>query len=386
MDTRDLAVILLTQDLLLISLFGFFYFLYRKFLLPKVAPAPTGKAAFQEAIKLKLLKAMITRASASLKERTDSGEIDIETQIGFQNRLQLLEWELALSNATLSEADYTANLRAQVVKSMGLSKAGEQSEAVDVGEVEQLRKELALYKIRTESLEKFKKIFFDTKKQMDAYEEINAALTEKILKECGGVNDNADLKSLLERVDHEKSIVQEQLKIIQSDFNALFDSLGQLPVTGLPAEGICIENINSAADNFKEGLGALKDIIDKQSSKINSLTAMLDELKISAEEASRLKQLLQEVEESKQSLLSVVEVLQDENEFMQAQIAQLLKDSRECDEKLLANHPEEERFVTLEQTLREQQEKIAELTQANAELEREYLKIYEQVHGQNTGE
>lgn len=146
---------------------------------------------------------------------------------------------------------------------------------------------------------------------------------------------------------------------------------------------------DSTLDEYRETVDDLKGLVVDQKERIRLLYDEITSLSSKAEEADSMKTLVQDFTQKNSEMLMCIYTLEDENEFLHGQIGELLKIDKDAPldevskatEKAVDEGALHKQIQELEQEVREKDEAYTALQKKFASIEKEYLVLFEQLHG-----
>ncbi len=210
-----------------------------------------------------------------------------------------------------------------------------------------LRQRLATSETRIENLEKFRNLYFKTKKSIETMTATQEKLTQQITEIDLPEQTTKDLNLTIENLRKEKQVYEEHLKQVQDQLEVMMSEPRPEP----------------DSDSRR--------LIQQQLEEIGRLTQIISELKLEASSAARMTESVTTLNEQADELNITIEVMQEENLFLQDQIQALLQQERALDQE------RQDKISQLESQLLEAEQKYQILNAKHAELETEYLRLQE---------
>ncbi len=225
---------------------------------------------------------------------------------------------------------------------------------------------LADYAKRIENLEKFKELYFEIKAKFNAINDLHEQFDSEV-KSLLSEEDYETLQKTLEQIKTEKEILEIKLREAEHELDTIISTQGM----ELPKE-VDSETAFSAAERLNEGIQSVKSVISNQTSLIDNLKEQIKSLELEAAQTKALEDTVNSMQEQNNDLSTALEVLQDENQFLQDQIQALLVSSQETDADTSGE------IARLKAQLKEQEDKYSELHKKFTSIESEYLQLYEE--------
>ncbi len=188
------------------------------------------------------------------------------------------------------------------------------------------------------------------------------------------VKNITDLERRLQDIRGRASTLEEENRGLKSE---LQDAIGSA------------QTKDSALEEYRDTVDDLKGLVVDQKERIRQLYDEITSLSSKAEEADSMKTLVQDFTQKNSEMLMCIYTLEDENEFLHNQIAELLKIEKgapleeigKATENAVSQGEVQKQIEGLEQELREKDEAYTALQKKFASIEKEYLVLFEQLHG-----
>lgn len=209
-----------------------------------------------------------------------------------------------------------------------------------------LQEQLATSEMRISNLEKFRKLYLNVSAALEAISEIQEYVNSNI-DDIEAPTEVADkLRIAFEKLNEEKLTLESHIEQVQSQLDVM---LGDGSAPQPPEE-------NS------------EEIIKTQKQEINKLTSLISNLEVESNSIIELSDSVTALTETSEELTIAVEVLQEENTFLQEQIQGLLQQQVNGDSTF------QEKIKSLEQEIADKEEKYNELNKSYAEMEADFIK------------
>ncbi|VAW80084.1 hypothetical protein MNBD_GAMMA15-1209 [hydrothermal vent metagenome] len=223
----------------------------------------------------------------------------------------------------------------------------------------------ALTRIRR--LEKFRDNFFDMKKRLKELEDSKQKLVFQLEALIPEAERSEELLALLDTMNAQRDRLEAELAQLESQSD-------ELAKAGP-------EKTASEDDSISE----LETQVSQQKKKMSELHHLVDSLNLEAENTAALQTELDKVDLSNRDMNMCIQVLEEENQFLQEQIKTLLqadeKDSIYDSDKPENNDSELQQEVeTMKTALDEKDQQIRTLQDKYDAMESEYLTLYEEAN------
>ncbi|TCK18727.1 hypothetical protein DFR30_2011 [Thiogranum longum] len=220
-------------------------------------------------------------------------------------------------------------------------------------------------------LESFRDKFFSMKKQLRELEASRQKLTEQLEILMPEAERSEELRALLDTMNGQRDRLQAELDQLESQS----DELAKTATQNTPVQ-----------EQENESSSALTKQIDKQNRKISELHHLVDDLNLEAEKAEELQSRFKQFELASRDMNMCIQVLEEENQFLQEQIKSLLElDENEpvyhSGASADAENPDQKaQLEALQSELEGKDQQIKSLEEKYASMEQEYLTLYEEAN------
>jgi chromosome segregation ATPase len=143
--------------------------------------------------------------------------------------------------------------------------------------------------------------------------------------------------------------------------------------------------IDQVESEKTESVADLEEQLDKQKRSISDLHGLVGDLQLETEKAKQLQDKLDQFALASRDMNMCIQVLEEENQFLQEQIAQLLKADEDVsvyDKREGGKAPAEleAQIEALRTELNEKEQKVREAEEKYNAMEQEYLTLYEEAN------
>ena len=138
------------------------------------------------------------------------------------------------------------------------------------------------------------------------------------------------------------------------------------------------EKSTSADNSEASDVQSMRDTLEKQKQQISSLSQTVDDLKLTAEQSEKIKSTLNDFARSSQEMMSCITILEEENERLTAISAGAGAEATGDSPVLKAQ------IKKLEEELIKKNVAYAKLQDEFSSVEKEYLSMYNAMHGDNS--
>ena len=219
----------------------------------------------------------------------------------------------------------------------------------DLKELGVIKEKLALSEQRVKNLERFRELFFDLKDRVATLMEHQQQMNQHMLEAGLPLQEQKALMAAFDKLKKEKEVLQQHLQQVEDELDILMVT----PGVDSPKE--------------KESPSAAHVIHDQQA-KIGKLIQEIADLEVEAAAGHRIQTAINQINEQSDELSIAIEVLQDENQFLNDQVQTLLQQQGPQDPQV------SEEIDLLTSQLAEKQQAYDELYKKHIRLEQEYLK------------
>ncbi len=231
--------------------------------------------------------------------------------------------------------------------------------------------DLAKLREKIKRLEKFRDHFFSMKKQLQELETSRQKLSDQLEALIPEAERSEALQTLLDTMNEQRDRLQAELDQLESQSDELAKTARQ---------------DTHSQEEKDETTSELAAQLDKQKRKIFELHHLVDDLHLEAEKAEALQTTLDQFDLANRDMNMCIQVLEEENQFLQEQIKSLLKLGEsesvyQADTTADEKNPEpQEQLETLRSELEDKNRQIKSLEEKYAAMEQEYLTLYEEVN------
>ena len=216
---------------------------------------------------------------------------------------------------------------------------------------------------------RLKDIIFDQENTLsDLMKSLKKAETEP-----GDIKNNAAITELRAQLGNFERQIRDSktcMDVLELENNRLQEEL-----TKLLAEKAATESADSPAADDSADVQSMREALKHQKNQISSLIQTIDDLKLTAEQANKIKATLNDFARSSQEMMSCITILEEENERLTALGA---------GNGAAADSPEmKAQIKKLEEELIKKDVAYAKLQDEFSSIEKEYLSMYNTIHGEN---
>jgi DNA repair exonuclease SbcCD ATPase subunit len=219
----------------------------------------------------------------------------------------------------------------------------------DLKDLGVIKERLALSEQRVKNLERFRELFFDLKDRVATLMEHQQQMNQHMLEAGLPLEEQKALMAAFDKLKKEKEVLEQHLQQVE-------DELDILMVT---------PDVDSL--KAKESPSAAHVIHDQQA-KIGKLIQEIADLEVEAATGHRIQTTINQLNEQSDELSIAIEVLQDENQFLNEQVQTLLQQQNPQGDQV------NKEIDLLTSQLAEKQHAYDELYKKHVRLEQEYLK------------
>lgn len=220
---------------------------------------------------------------------------------------------------------------------------------LDLKQLGIVKEKLALAEQRVKNLERFRELFFELKDRTAQLMEHQHQMNER-LREAGlPLEEQRELLASFEKLKQEKATLEQHLQQVEAELDMLMEGPKQ-------PHDLIVEDLSAAS------------VIQQQQMKIGKLIQEIADLELEAATGQRIQTTINQLNYQSEDLIVAVEVLQDENQFLNEQIQALLQQHQENDQQLA----HEIDLITSQ--LSQKQKAYDALYEKHTRLESEYLK------------
>ena len=200
----------------------------------------------------------------------------------------------------------------------------------------------------------------------------------KTLKNAEEEHQGTEQGELISALHAQASNFERQLRdsktcmdVLEMENNRLQEELHKLDAKKTDSD------VSRTDENTKVDTQNMREMLKKQEQQISLLTSTIDELKLSTEQTEKIKSALNEFAHSSQEMIGCITILEDENARLQATSHDAQAASG--DESLLKSQ-----IRKLAEEAIKKDVAYAKLQDEFASMEKEYLAMYNAIHGNNS--
>lgn len=219
----------------------------------------------------------------------------------------------------------------------------------DLKDLGALKEKLSLAEQRVKNLERFRELFFDLKDRIAGLMEHQQHMYEQMQEAGLPLEEQQALMMAYEKLKEEKATLEQHLQQVEAELNLLMDSPHKPP------------------NPTKETANAVH-VIQHQQAEIGRLIQEIADLEVEAATAHRIQTSINQLNQQSGDLTIAIEILQDENQFLNEQHQALLQQQQEKDQQLTSQ------IELISDQLIQKQQEYDELYKKHTQLESEYLK------------
>lgn len=233
------------------------------------------------------------------------------------------------------------------------------------------------YEARLENLEAFKSLFFDLKGKLYESQELNQQFHDEITRTIPAEMQSPEMKEMLERLSQENTELEKQLQYVEQELQAIMSSAGELTTSIISSteaddQRTRLNGMSDVSRHIETEMVQIKEIISNQKKKIRELNLNLDELQLEVNEKDYLHAEMKKLEGKNEEMAKILEVLEEENTFLQEQISVLLK------QELDNNETTKFKLQEYEKLLLAKEKALNEIERKFGNMEQEYLTMYQE--------
>ncbi|VAW76426.1 hypothetical protein MNBD_GAMMA14-2225 [hydrothermal vent metagenome] len=317
---------------------------------------------------LPYLEKLILESRQQLESGESKEEPDSVLIAALNYRLSLLEAEMKVTERS---NDYPENHWQHVVELFAPPEAHEPEPEPEPEDEPESEGDDPLIKAqaRIKSLEKFRDHFFSMKKQLEALEASKQKLADQLETLLPEAERSEELQSLLDTMNTQRDRLQDELAQLESQS----DELSRAASKNIPGE----DELQRIEADSEEKASELTEQIDKQKKKIFELHHLVDDLHLESEKTEALQAKIDQFELANRDMNMCIQVLEEENQFLQGQIQSLLKLS---EDQSVYDATGPQQLESLQAQLEEKDEQIKTLEEKYTAMEKEYLTLYEEAN------
>lgn len=331
------------------------------------------------------LQEEINRTRTRITQLANDGITPVRNLEVLELRLKALQAEQQAWNRTSEDHEVfweqiTTQLSALLPAATDASTNNAQAAAEDPVKDELIRsmqERIENYEARLGNLETFKQMFFDLKQKLNESQELNQQFHDEITRTIPVEMQSPEMQAMLERLREENTALEEQLQHVEKQLYIIMHHAGHTTTTGGKDHGAepetskqRLDSMSDVAMHIETEMTQIRDIISNQKRKISELTSHIDELQLEVNEKDHIKRELVKLADRNEEMNRVLDVLEEENTFLQEQISALLR------QELRDSERSKENLSEYENQLLAKEKALNALEKKYTDMEQEYLTVY----------
>ena len=177
------------------------------------------------------------------------------------------------------------------------------------------------------------------------------------------------MKVNLDKLSEERNLLRQELLEIEKALEGLLDAE---QLSRVKQSRLSDDDIDGSVEKIDVSIATIKNVVEIQKSLISDLNEKLASLSLEAKERTELQDTFHKLNAQYVEMGDAVDILQEENEFLQEQIQALLLQERETDVDTTSE------MTKLKIELAEKINDYDELYNKFTQIESEYLKLEEE--------
>lgn len=227
---------------------------------------------------------------------------------------------------------------------------------------------IKLLETRITNLEKFRDKYFQLKERYELLILAEEELENKIRSELSE-EDQAKLKVNLDKLSEERNHLRQELLEIEKALEGLLDAE---QLSHVKQSTLSKDEVDGSVEKIDVSITTIKNVVEIQKSLISDLNDKLASLSLEAKERAELEDTFDKLDAQYAEMGDAIDILQEENEFLQDQIQALLAQGRESDVDTTSE------ITKLKVELAEKINDYDELYNKFTQIESGYLKLEEE--------
>lgn len=257
-------------------------------------------------------------------------------------------------------------LRARRLKNQFQDQPAEAPAQTELSPDEALQHKVAVYEKRLKSLERFRDLFFELKDRQGRIDDLHAQMHEQVGAVDHESEEFARVKQTMEQLQQEKANLEEHLKQVTDELDVIMGVTDHAT-----ASSDLSESLNGRHEQLGGGLDNIKNMVDKQKREIAELHQQIADLEIEKASADELRGALDALVQRNEEMTLAVEVIQDENQYLQEQVEQMVAQQGQLDGSFVME------IDSLRRELEDKEQAYSQLEKKFADMEANYIELYE---------
>jgi hypothetical protein len=229
-------------------------------------------------------------------------------------------------------------------------------------------------------LNHLKDIIFDQENTVNGLKKALKKAEEQHANDPESVEMISELRNQIENFERQLRDSKMCMEVLEMDNNRLQTEVASLEKRYTEAFGEKQEK--SEESQSPVDIEQLRSIIDNQERKITELSRTIDGMQLESGQADKLKKTLDEFVRNSREMMNCIAILEEENEHMHEMLAETGQDTEATTAGGLPDEMKVQ-IKKLEEELIKKDVAYAKLQDEFASMEKEYLAMYNAIHGNN---
>lgn len=211
----------------------------------------------------------------------------------------------------------------------------------------------------------------------ETQQQMLAELKEKTRESTGNSAEIMRMVQQIEQLERKLQQIRTESQQLRTENDRLQRELRTISTTARTKD--------AALDDYRETVNDLKGLVVEQKDRIRGMNEEMASLATQAQEAGKLQQMIQEFTTKNSEMLMCIYTLEDENDFLRKQIAELLKleqtastaEIEQAARKVVDSDQVKNQIIELETELEKKTDAYARLQKKFMAMEQKYLELYQ---------
>ncbi|TNF38564.1 MAG: hypothetical protein EP315_01105 [Gammaproteobacteria bacterium] len=225
---------------------------------------------------------------------------------------------------------------------------------------------------------KLKDIIYEQENTLNS---LKKALARSVEHEEEESEEITELRTYIESFERQLNDSKMCMEVLELENERLQHELNELE-SKQPATD-AIEQTDTETSSSMFDLAQMREVLENQEKQILELNQAIDDLKLEADQAERLKQTIKDFTRTSQEMMGCITILEEENEHLKQHVHHLADNGEagtDGDNEAIEEY--RKKLKELEQEIIKKDVAFAKLQDEFSSMEQEYLAMYHAMHGE----
>lgn len=228
---------------------------------------------------------------------------------------------------------------------------------------------------------KLKDIIYE---QENTLSSLQKALSRSIEHEAEESEEIAELRTHINSFERQLNDSKMCMEVLELENERLQHELSELETRYSGSDkGNTKQQTDKDTSSSTIDLAQMREVLENQEKQIQELNQAIDNLKLEADQAERLKTAIKDFARTSREMMGCIAILEEENEHLKQQVHGSEEHQTNASSTEEALEQYQVKIKELEQEVIKKDVAIAKLQDEFSSMEQEYLAMYEAMHGEN---